>query len=187
VEDEEEVYSRKNRPHTFAGPPLPPPSSLLHQPPAKRRRHDTKETLTLTLPLPPPLHPITVPDQHSPDSFYSLLPFPLRPTIIAPPSAPPDTTPVPFPPLHAVPTAQGAELDGRVEAVLEELRLATRYRAAFAREEVSYAAFLLLNADDLAQIGLPIGPRKVLLDKIHQLRHNNDQRTHQHHEPEHVA
>ncbi len=84
--------------------------------------------------------------------------------------------------------AQGAELDGRVEAVLEELRLASRYRAAFAREEVSYAAFLLLNADDLAQMGLPIGPRKVLLDKIHQLRHNNDQRTHHHHhEPEHVV
>ncbi|ELR15668.1 Ubiquitinconjugating enzyme subfamily protein [Acanthamoeba castellanii str. Neff] len=166
-EGEEEGYSRKKRPNNFAGPPLPPPSSLLHQPPAKRRRPDTPETLTL--PLPPPLHPITL--------RLLLLPAPFPPCD-RPPSPHHRQTPLLRHSRHSTP--YGRPLNRRLRA--QSLTVESG-RAVFAREEVSYAAFLLLDADDLAQMGLPIGPRKVLLARIHQLR-NNDQ---QHHESEHVV
>lgn len=61
------------------------------------------------------------------------------------------------------------EIDQQIGAVLAELNLA-KYGTAFAQEEVTYDAFLLLEADDLTQMGIPIGPRKLILAKILELK-----------------
>jgi hypothetical protein len=66
------------------------------------------------------------------------------------------------------------ELDQHIAAVLAELNLA-KYGTAFAQEEVTYEAFLMLEADDLSQMGIPIGPRKLMLAKILELKQQQQQ------------
>jgi len=61
------------------------------------------------------------------------------------------------------------QLDQRISQVLEELKL-SKYGPTLAREEISYDAFLLLESEDLIQMGMPIGPRKLILSKILKLQ-----------------
>jgi hypothetical protein len=65
-----------------------------------------------------------------------------------------------------------SQLDERIGSVLAELNLA-KYGTAFAQEEVTYEAFLMLEADDLAQMGIPIGPRKLINAKIVDLKQHS--------------
>lgn len=55
--------------------------------------------------------------------------------------------------------------DAQVLEILKSSKL-EKYIPLFAEEEITLEAFLLLENDDLMQMGLPTGPRKILLAKI---------------------
>lgn len=52
-----------------------------------------------------------------------------------------------------------------VETILDRLKLAD-YKSSFAREKVTVESFYLLVEQDLVQMGLPIGPRRVVMEEI---------------------
>ena len=61
--------------------------------------------------------------------------------------------------------AQKSTAETSVKAVLERLKL-TEYSAAFEREKISMESLYMLSESDLVQMGLPMGPRRVLMHEI---------------------
>ena len=59
--------------------------------------------------------------------------------------------------------------DERVERILVELQLEKYIPVICDAEEITYDALLLLTTEDLQQMGLPTGPRKILLSLIGEL------------------
>ncbi|KAL6052703.1 protein kinase [Balamuthia mandrillaris] len=63
------------------------------------------------------------------------------------------------------------QLPEAVTHILESLSL-ERYIPSFSKEEISEKAFFLLTENDLIRMGLPIGPRKLILDYVFEANNN---------------
>jgi hypothetical protein len=56
-------------------------------------------------------------------------------------------------------------LDPQVAEILNMLQL-SKYKEAFAQQEITYKAFVLLEEHDLEKMGIPIGPCKLILAEV---------------------
>lgn len=63
---------------------------------------------------------------------------------------------------HHPPPPHGVD-DPALSELLTQLQL-SRYQQAFSREELTLHTAAKLNNDDLKEMGIPIGPRKALLE-----------------------
>jgi len=64
-----------------------------------------------------------------------------------------------------LPSAEEKILDPQVAEILNMLQL-SKYKEAFAQQEITYKAFVLLEEHDLEKMGIPIGPCKLILAEV---------------------